>query len=220
MAKKSKTVNSKPFLPWELIDEILVHVDDPDLAIELKRFAIVERIYPDYDFHSAISNGKLGYLKYLNGRGLCTAHYDEEALDVCVANDHLNILKYCHEHINPITEYVDIMNFAASNGHLDLVKYLHSIGSKCTNYAMNWAACEGYLDVLEFLHYNRQEGCTKFAMTYAARNGHLEVVKFLYHHRTEGIPKEALEFARKSVKQNVVEFLENEIEKGRIKSLP
>jgi hypothetical protein len=123
---------SQPFLPWELIDEILVRVGDPELAIDLERFSIVRNINIEYDFNWAMVNVRLDYLKHLNGRGLCAGEYKRNALQNCARYDKLNILKYCHEHINPITSYDFILDQAASNGYLDLVKYLHSIGSACT----------------------------------------------------------------------------------------
>ena len=32
----AKIAKTRPLLPWELIDEILIHVGKPELAIELK----------------------------------------------------------------------------------------------------------------------------------------------------------------------------------------
>jgi Ankyrin repeats (3 copies) len=155
---------------------------------------------------------ELEYLKYLNGRGLCIGEYDRHCLWNCAKNGHLNVLKYCQEHINSITEYDCILDEAAYYGHLDLVKYLHSIGSKCTKWAMDWSALDGYLEVVQFLHFDRQEGCTQNAMNWAAEKGHLDVVKFLYHNRIEGIPEQALDYARRSGEQNVVDFLKSVIE--------
>jgi Ankyrin repeats (3 copies) len=217
MTEQSKIAINQPFLPWELIDEILVEVGDTKLAIKMERFYIVKKIDADAEFNWAIDKGHLEYLKYLNERGLCVGEYDEVALWDCAAKGYLNILKYCHEHIISITEYGSVLNSAASGGHLDLVKYLHSIGSKCTYGAMDLAACLGHLDVVKWLHFNRQEGCTKDAMNDAAALGHLEVVKFLYHNRTEGILAEALRFVLNfgTNEQNAVEFLQSEIQKSQ-----
>jgi Ankyrin repeats (3 copies) len=167
----AKTANHQPFLPWELIDEILIKVGSWELAIDLERFSIVRKINIKYDFIRAMVNGHLDYLKYLNRRGLCAGEYKKYSLSSCASNGRLNVLKYCHEHIKPITEYTAVLDQAASNGHLDLVKYLHSIGSKCTENAMNRAAGAGHLEIVKFLHENRSEGCNVDAMDMAAFRG-------------------------------------------------
>ena len=138
MTDQSKIAASQPFLPWELIDEILVEVGDTKLAIELERFSIALKIDPHFDYNWAIEYGHLNCLKYLNGRGLCVGDYNGDAVENYARNGNLDILKYCHRQIKPITARHGIMNSAAACGrHLDLVKYLNSIGSKCTTSAMN-----------------------------------------------------------------------------------
>jgi hypothetical protein len=202
----AKIASTLQLLPWELIDEILVRVGNPKLAMKLKRFSIVRKMDIKNDYNWALANGHLEYLKYLNGRGLCVGEYKSYYLKNCAGNGNLNVLKYCHEHINPITECADVMDFAAACGQLELVKYLHSIGSKCTVDAMNWAASNGDLEIVKFLHENRQEGCSSKAMNLAAGIGNLEIVEFLYYNRKEGNAVTALNKARYNDRLDVVKF--------------
>jgi hypothetical protein len=58
----------------------------------------------------------------------------------------METLKYCHEHINSISKYTEILDYAASRGHLDLQLDL----SKCTFRAMNLAAYNGYPIIVKF----------------------------------------------------------------------
>jgi hypothetical protein len=69
---------SKPFLPWELIDEILLHVGDCELALQLNRFTI---ILQEADFNWAIESKHVEYLKYLNKQSLCDGHYEYLGLE-------------------------------------------------------------------------------------------------------------------------------------------
>jgi hypothetical protein len=188
---------TQPFLPWEIIDEILILLGDPKVAISFQRFAIIRRIDPSYDHNWAIKGGFLNYLKYLNNKHQCIGEYDLKSIRYCATVGDLKVLQYCHENINPITENSDLLDRAAWFGHVDLVKYLHSIGSKCTTDAMDGAAEEGHLEIVKFLHENRKEGCTNYAMDRAALWGLLKVVEWLHLNRTEGCSAKAMEYAHR-----------------------
>jgi hypothetical protein len=99
-------IYSEPFLPWEIIDEILVLAGNPRIPVVLERFFIVRRIDRDADFNWAIWHGRLEYLKYLNERG---GYCNNLIFMDCVRNNRTDILKYCHE--NRVSEYIRLTNF-------------------------------------------------------------------------------------------------------------
>jgi Ankyrin repeats (3 copies) len=216
---RTATKLSRPFLPWEIIDEILVWTGCAHRAVKLERYSIlIRKIDPEADFNWAIRFGYLGYLKYLNEKGLCTGSYNHDDMTFSLSNSlgSLDVLKYCHEQIYSITEWErgieafkrPIMDRAAYHGHLDIIKYLHSIGSKARTYAMdNAAGINGRIEVVKWFHENRQEGCTTRAMNMAASQGHLEIVKFLHENRTEGCTANAMNDAAMNGHLEVIKWL-------------
>jgi hypothetical protein len=211
----SEIDTSQPHLPWEIIDEILISLGNPKLAISLQRFAIVRRIDSSYDSNWAIKRGFLKYLKYLNCKNHCKV-YDLKSIRYCATEGDLKVLKYCHEYVCPITEYSDLLDRAAWFGHLELVKYLHSIGSKCTTDAMDGAAEEGHLEIVKFLDENRSEGCTNYAMDRACFWGLLNVVEYLHYNRTEGCSAKAMEYALRHNQAEVVEWFRKNKKEAQI----
>ena len=111
----------------------MVLAGNPRIAVVLKRFSIIRQIDEKADSNWAIWNGRLEYLKYLNERGLCVEEYCSYSLEECARKNRIDILKYSHEIITPITQFEHVFDHAADFGHLDLVKFLHSIGSLYTH---------------------------------------------------------------------------------------
>jgi hypothetical protein len=200
--------DKQPFLPWEIIDEILIYVGNAELAVALERFPIVWQINKCADFNWAIKNGRLQYLKYLNKKGQCTGNYEKFAFSpVCTKKYGLEVVKYCHESIRTIQYCSYIADFAAERGVLDLLKYFHSVGGSFTTKPMDFAARNGNLAIVKRLHANRKEGCTSYAMDYAAENGHLKVLKWLHANRQEVCTKYALDRAAENGHLEVVKWL-------------
>lgn len=63
-------VVAKQLLPWEIIDEMLVHLGYVEIAIRLERYSIIQKINRDYNYNWAIAGGEIQVLKYFNARGL------------------------------------------------------------------------------------------------------------------------------------------------------
>jgi hypothetical protein len=148
----------------------------------------------------------LNYLKYLNERELCIGEYWDFGLAECARMNWIDILKYCHENIKPITQFRGVFDSAAESGNLDLVKYLNSIESICSYRAMDWAAKCGRMEMLEWLHSNRSEGCTTGAMDSAAEEGNFEIVKWLHFNRKEGCTKDAMDWAAEKGHLEIVKW--------------
>lgn len=137
------------FLPWDIIDEILVHTRNPMLAVLLKRFSIARQIDKKTDSNWAIRNEKLEYLMYLNERGQCK-EYENGVFTNCGKSNNINIFKYCHESIKSIASYSKILDGAIIGGHIDLLDYLYSIGCESSFNAITLASKAGHIEVLNF----------------------------------------------------------------------
>lgn len=169
-------------LPWEIIDQILIFLRNPDTAIGLCRFEIVDRIRKQPSLYWSIESGHVSYLKYLVTKSILSdldRNTYEKSLLKAVGNSNLTMTKYCHDYIQSTTSLPSIIECVARYGHVRLVKYLHFIGSTSSHLAMDYAAANGHLKILIWLHTNRIEGCSPTSLDWAASNGHVTVVQWL-----------------------------------------
>jgi ankyrin repeat protein len=198
----------KPFLPYEIIDEILLFTQDILVTIALGRFEILSKMFTGIRPLSwAIQNGHVKYLEYLcRYRNVQIDRDFRVSCRIAIKRNHLKVLEFCHSRLGGITT-LGLVDYAAGLGNLDIIEYLHSIGSRVTTKAMDKAAGDGHLKVVKWLHENRLEGCSKEAMDSAALNGHLDVLSWLHQNRNEGFSTKAMYGAVLYGHLEVVKFL-------------
>jgi len=99
--------------------------------------------------------------------------------DTCraaVENNHIECLKYAHEHGAPWD--TECAAGAAASGHLHILKYLHAQGCPWSIQATNNAAYHNHLDCLIYLHEN---GCPwgESTAANAAMQGHIKCLEYV-----------------------------------------
>jgi hypothetical protein len=182
-----------------------------DLALLQEFMAFAPRAMSSAVMDGAARCDHLEMLKYLHEH---SAACTTEGMDGAASNGHLEVVRYLHEHRTEGCT-TDAMDNAARSGHFEVVRFLHvNRVEGCTTKAMDNAASSGRLDIVRFLHENRTEGCTTNAMDGAAFVGALEVVEYLHTHRTEGCTEEAMELAAEKGHAKVVRFLHEKLHLG------
>ncbi|ETO58834.1 hypothetical protein F444_22781, partial [Phytophthora nicotianae P1976] len=154
-----------------------------------------------------------------------------------VANNHLDVAMFLHEHTAPPPDDMFLIDEAARHGDLEMMQWLHSErGDHLTYEGVMRAVDHGFLDAVKWMMdtfpdsvvikdirmdnaaanghlemikwlHQHQAWCTKQAMNRAAGNGHLEIVQFLNEHRSEGCTTDAMDLAASNGHLDMVKWL-------------
>jgi ankyrin repeat protein len=137
----------KQILPNEIIDQILLKLNDVEIAVELDRYYVVKQIYNlenlcDYKVDWVKEYGYLEFIKHLQNKKFTI--FQEGVIDVTAKLKYLVTLKYMYRYeSNPY--------LVTRNAPLDVVKFMHKF-DVCTVYTIEEAAKNGHLDVVKFLY--------------------------------------------------------------------
>ena len=169
--------------------------------------AMPQEVWMGYAFKSALSNGQIEILNWLEDKGHIDA--DVDALDYS-AESHDSILWLTDKFNLQWRWNSKVMCKAAKAGDLNVIKFLR--GKNCSwNASVCAAAAEnGHFDVLKYLHEN---GCpwNSTTMDYAAHHGDLQVVQWLIENKCPYNTISLMEFAVKGGNLALIKWIQSKL---------
>jgi hypothetical protein len=116
----------KRSLPLEIFDQIIIQLNDFNLAIKLKRFYAVIQIFKIREVTCNILDWSIRYgnsdlVNYLISKGYQLPITDHSFIYLASSYGNLEILKYFHSKREKY--YINDLTIACTNKHLNIVKY-------------------------------------------------------------------------------------------------
>lgn len=161
--------------PYEIIDKILIDLSDMDIALKLKRYYVLNKIFFDkeYDEDDPFQTDKMNIFDWASSNG------------------YLDLIKYLYKIGTPICS--NSISLAITNNHLDIFKFLHNVGVKFDDIIMCNACGEGNIEKVKFLHEHGLD-YTVNALESAAMNRQLDMVDFLLGNGVEYDDEDMLKY--------------------------